>query len=107
MRKARNWRLAAYCRVSTDNEEQQTSYAKQKEHYTNLIDNNPDWDLMVPSSPIYQGLKTEKYKCTLLILLHPVKREQMSATTGCCADLFTKEKVSVTIQPMASCSLRM
>ena len=39
-------RVAAYCRVSTDDEEQQTSYAKQKEHYTNYINKNPDWELV-------------------------------------------------------------
>ena len=32
-------RVAAYCRVSTDDEEQQTSYAKQKEYYTSYISN--------------------------------------------------------------------
>lgn len=39
-------RVAAYCRVSTDDEEQQTSYAKQKEHYTSFINQNPDWELV-------------------------------------------------------------
>ena len=39
-------RVAAYCRVSTDDEEQQTSYTKQKEHYTNFISRNPDWELV-------------------------------------------------------------
>lgn len=39
-------RVAAYCRVSTDDEEQQTSYVKQKEHYTSYISKNPDWELV-------------------------------------------------------------
>ena len=39
-------RVAAYCRVSTDDEEQQTSYAKQKEYYTSYISKNPDWELV-------------------------------------------------------------
>ena len=30
-------RVAAYCRVSTGNDEQQSSYIKQKEYYTKLI----------------------------------------------------------------------
>lgn len=42
----KNLRVAAYCRVSTDDEEQQTSYIKQKEYYTNLINKNPDWELV-------------------------------------------------------------
>ena len=38
-------RVAAYCRVSTDSEEQETSYDMQIEHYSNLIQNNPEWQL--------------------------------------------------------------
>ena len=30
-------RVAAYCRVSTDSEEQETSYDMQIEHYSNLV----------------------------------------------------------------------
>ena len=38
-------RVAAYCRVSTDSEEQLTSYEAQKEYYTHKIQDNPDWEL--------------------------------------------------------------
>lgn len=38
-------RVAAYCRVSTDSEEQATSYEAQVEHYTKYIENNPEWEL--------------------------------------------------------------
>src|SRR5690554_4320801 len=38
-------RVAAYCRVSTDNEEQATSYDTQIEHYTAYIQGHPDWML--------------------------------------------------------------
>lgn len=38
-------RVAAYCRVSTDTEEQATSYEAQVEHYTDYINKNPEWDL--------------------------------------------------------------
>ena len=37
-------RVAAYARVSTDNEEQEGSYEIQVEYYTTLIMNNPDWE---------------------------------------------------------------
>ena len=37
-------RVAAYARVSTDNEEQEGSYEIQVEYYTTLIRNNPDWE---------------------------------------------------------------
>ena len=37
-------RVAAYCRVSTDSDEQATSYETQIEHYTTYISNHPDWE---------------------------------------------------------------
>ena len=39
----KNLRVAAYCRVSTDHEEQQSSYKTQIEYYTNYIKENPNW----------------------------------------------------------------
>lgn len=38
-------RVAAYCRVSTDSEEQASSYEIQIEHYTNYIKKNKEWEL--------------------------------------------------------------
>ena len=38
-------RVAAYCRVSTDSEEQATSYETQIEHYTDYISSHSDWIL--------------------------------------------------------------
>ena len=38
-------RVAAYCRVSTDSDEQATSYETQIEHYTAYIQGHPDWVL--------------------------------------------------------------
>ena len=38
-------RVAAYCRVSTDSEEQLNSYAAQKNYYTQKIEENPDWEM--------------------------------------------------------------
>lgn len=38
-------RVAAYCRVSTDSDEQATSYEAQIEHYTDYIQRKPDWTL--------------------------------------------------------------
>lgn len=39
-------RVAAYCRVSTDNEEQASSYETQIEHYTEYIGSKPEWKLV-------------------------------------------------------------
>lgn len=38
-------RVAAYCRVSTDDEEQLTSYENQIQYYTELISANPNWEM--------------------------------------------------------------
>ena len=37
-------RVAAYCRVSTDNEEQASSYEAQIQHYEKFIKTNPEWE---------------------------------------------------------------
>ena len=39
-------RVAAYCRVSTEQENQQNSYATQIAYYSDYINNNPDWQLV-------------------------------------------------------------
>ena len=39
-------RVAAYARVSTDNEEQLTSYEAQIDYYTNYINGRDDWEFV-------------------------------------------------------------
>lgn len=41
-----NKRVAAYCRVSTDSKEQQSSYHSQVLHYKEMIQSKPEWDLV-------------------------------------------------------------
>ena len=41
----RQLRVAAYCRVSTDDEEQLTSYEAQQTYYTDKIMTNPEWTI--------------------------------------------------------------
>lgn len=38
-------RVAAYCRVSTDSKEQETSFDSQVSYYTEKIEKNPEWEL--------------------------------------------------------------
>lgn len=45
-RKPKKARVAAYCRVSTDEEEQQNSYKVQKEYFTDKINKNRDWEMV-------------------------------------------------------------
>lgn len=39
------FKTCAYCRVSTDRDEQLSSYELQREHYEQLVSNHPNWDL--------------------------------------------------------------
>lgn len=41
----RFFRVCAYCRVSTDNDEQLSSYELQQAHYKQLVHDHPNWDL--------------------------------------------------------------
>ena len=41
----RLFRVCAYCRVSTDNDEQLSSYELQQQHYRQLVGKHPNWDL--------------------------------------------------------------
>ncbi|MBR1444707.1 MAG: recombinase family protein, partial [Firmicutes bacterium] len=44
--KPKKIRMAAYCRVSTDNEEQLLSYENQLRYYQNFIENNPLYEVV-------------------------------------------------------------
>ena len=51
-------RVAAYCRVSTNSEEQLNSYEAQKTFYTQKIGENPDWEMagVFADGPVKIGL---------------------------------------------------
>lgn len=54
-------RVAAYCRVSTDDEEQLTSYEAQVSHYTAFIQQNPEWKLAgIYADEAISGTNTKK-----------------------------------------------
>jgi site-specific DNA recombinase len=49
-------RTAAYCRVSSDKKEQETSFDNQVIYYTNLINTKPDWTLaQIYADPAVSG----------------------------------------------------
>ena len=54
----RQLRVAAYCRVSTDSEEQLTSSEAQKNYYTDKIMTNPKWTMagIFADGPVKIGL---------------------------------------------------
>ena len=55
-------RVAAYCRVSTETDEQATSYEAQIEHYTDYIEKHPGWELAgIYADDGISGTNTKKY----------------------------------------------
>ena len=60
-RKKRKLRVAAYCRVSTEEEEQQSSFEIQVAYYTNLITNHEGWELAgIFADEGISGVRTNK-----------------------------------------------
>lgn len=54
-------RVAAYCRVSTDSDEQATSYEAQVEHYTAFIKQNSEWEFAgIFADDGISGMNTKK-----------------------------------------------
>jgi site-specific DNA recombinase len=53
-------RVAAYCRISTEFEEQHRSLAAQMEYYKEKIQSNPDWVLVGVFFDCESGLRIEK-----------------------------------------------
>lgn len=59
--KVQKTRVAAYCRVSTEYEEQESSYDVQVEHYTTYIKNKPEWEFVeVYADDGISGTNTKK-----------------------------------------------
>ena len=53
-------KVAAYCRVSTDHEEQQSSIKIQRQHFASLAAKHPDWEFVGVYYDIIAGTKKEK-----------------------------------------------
>lgn len=53
-------KVAAYCRVSTDNEDQANSFESQQRYFRQYIERNPDWELyeIFADEAVIIGLKT-------------------------------------------------
>lgn len=54
MKQVTRRRVAGYARVSTDSDEQFTSYEAQVDYYTNYINSNPEWSFV----KVYTDMKT-------------------------------------------------
>ena len=70
----RKIRVAAYCRVSTDSKEQETSFDSQVTYYTELINKNPDWELVdIYADPAISGTSRKNRKRFNEMLYHCLK----------------------------------
>ena len=56
--------VAAYARVSTEQDEQQSSYEAQVDFYTRYIQSNPNWEFVAvfADAAVIIGLKTLRLK---------------------------------------------
>ncbi len=56
--------VAAYCRVSTDKDDQANSFAAQQRYFHERIEREPDWELqgIYADAPVIIGLKTLRLK---------------------------------------------
>ena len=61
----RTLRVAVYARVSTDDPNQTSSYELQKNHYTDLVNANPNWELV----DIYADEGISGLLCSIGIIL--------------------------------------
>ena len=63
---AKRLRVAAYCRVSTDSEDQLNSYKSQVQHYTDLIKSKSEWDLAkglpITIFPLYENAECGRHR---------------------------------------------
>lgn len=57
-------RVAAYCRISTDHEDQANSFESQQRYFRQYIERNPDWELyeIFADAAVIIGLKTIRLK---------------------------------------------
>ena len=53
-------RVCAYCRVSTDHEDQETSFEAQQTHFNTLISENPSWELVNIYADEESGTRAQK-----------------------------------------------
>lgn len=69
-------RVAPYCRVSTDKDEQLSSYEAQIEYYTEKIDSNQDWTMVrLYADEGKTGTSTKKRK-EFLQMIRDCERER-------------------------------
>ena len=61
-------RVAAYARVSTDHEEQESSYEAQVDHFTKLIASHDDWTMVdIYADPGLSGKNTKRVQFKRMI----------------------------------------
>ena len=90
-------RVAAYCRVSTSQEDQRNSLENQRRYFSEYISRQPDWELVeVYADEGLSGTSSDRpaFRRMLaaaaeekidLILTKEVSRLTRSRTRGCCA----------------------
>ena len=98
-------RVAAYCRVSTEFEEQESSYEMQVEHYTNYIQSKPEWELVEVYVRAFCETKNTAVMCwqentTRKAIRHTSKKETTERRTN------TSRQTTIKPLSAALCGMR-
>lgn len=89
-------RTAAYCRVSTDMEEQESSYELQVQYYWNLIQSNPEMELV--------GIYGDKGKTGLSAKRRPGLQRLIEDCKAGKIDLILTKSISRFSRKMSECA---
>lgn len=68
-------KVAAYCRVSTDNEDQANSFESQQRYFRQYIERNPDWELYA----VIHFLGKSNADAAVQVMWRDIKPEKMEA----------------------------
>lgn len=83
-------RVAAYCRVSTDQEAQETSLEEQMAHFNTVIAEHPDWELAgIYADEGISGTQV-KHRVQFQQMIEDAKAKKIDliltkSTSGCCS----------------------
>ena len=91
-------RVAAYCRVSTDTEEQINSYEAQKAYYTQLIEENPEWEMagVFAEAGVIIGLNFLRLISSAIAVSDVIRRGRFSLRRGSQRGSLSRRRDSVT-----------
>ena len=98
-------KVAAYCRVSTDNEDQANSFESQQRYFRQYIERNPDWELYeIFADEGISGTNTKKRK-EFNRMIRPTSYPTKKSTTVGKRNLLSSKTITSRLSPV-NCSMK-